>query len=106
VIVAVGDPVGLGLATSLARPGGNVTGLASYLPELGAKPLEVLKETIPDATRVVRFWNPTNPLHRPSSEGLTKAALSLAIEVQSLIRRIGTISATSVGAPTPVRLPA
>jgi putative ABC transport system substrate-binding protein len=52
VITNAGDPVGAGLVASLARPGGNITGLASLSPELNSKRLEVLKDTVPDLARV------------------------------------------------------
>jgi putative ABC transport system substrate-binding protein len=52
------DPVGTGFVASLARPGGNVTGLTGISPELSAKRLEVLKEIVPGLTRVAIIWNP------------------------------------------------
>jgi putative ABC transport system substrate-binding protein len=52
VMVAAGDPVGAGLVTSLARPGGNVTGLSSLGPELNTKRLEILKDAVPKLSRV------------------------------------------------------
>jgi len=52
IVVTLGDPVGSGLVASLAHPGGNVTGLSAFQPELGAKQLELLKETFPRVTRV------------------------------------------------------
>ena len=57
VIVAVGDPVASGLVTSLARPGGNITGLTILAPELSGKRLELLKEVVPNVTRVAFLWN-------------------------------------------------
>jgi putative ABC transport system substrate-binding protein len=57
VMVNVGDPVANGLVTSLARPGGNVTGLSSFGPELGTKRLEVLKDAVPKLARVGVLWN-------------------------------------------------
>jgi putative ABC transport system substrate-binding protein len=84
VIVAVGDPVRLGLAASLARPGGNVTGTASYLPELSGKPLEILAELVPGIKRVALLWNPANPLHAGALKDLEAAASSLGIQVQPL----------------------
>jgi putative tryptophan/tyrosine transport system substrate-binding protein len=58
VLLNVGDPVGLGLAVSLSRPGGNATGTASYGRELAAKILQVLKEIVPGIKRVGLGWNP------------------------------------------------
>src|SRR5262245_16355955 len=55
------DPVGAGLAASLARPGGNVTGPATFFPELGAKALLLLKEAWPGLSRVAVLWNSANP---------------------------------------------
>jgi len=57
VMVAAGDPVGTGLITSLARPGGNITGLATLTTELSGKRLELLKEAIPTLSRVAVLWN-------------------------------------------------
>jgi putative ABC transport system substrate-binding protein len=65
VFVAVADPVGLGLVASLARPGGNVTGLATIVPEgFNGKSLHLLKELVPQASRIAVLENPTNPMHR------------------------------------------
>ncbi|HEV8473102.1 MAG TPA: ABC transporter substrate-binding protein, partial [Methylomirabilota bacterium] len=63
VTVAVGDPVGAGLASSLARPGGNVTGLSQASTDLSGKWLEILKELVPRASRVAVLRNSGNPLH-------------------------------------------
>jgi len=56
VIAAAADPVGSGLVDSLASPGGNVTGLSIFAPELGGKRLELLKEAVPRITRVAFLW--------------------------------------------------
>ena len=61
IFVAVGDPVGTGVVASLARPGGNITGLTNISAELSAKLLELLKEVVPRLTRVAVLRNPTNP---------------------------------------------
>jgi putative tryptophan/tyrosine transport system substrate-binding protein len=82
VMVAVGDPVRLGLAAGLARPGGNLTGTASYLPELSGKPLEILTEIVPGIKRMALLWNPANPLHAGALKDLEAAASSLGIQVQ------------------------
>jgi putative ABC transport system substrate-binding protein len=60
----MGDPVGAGLIASLARPGGNVTGLSLLQPDLGGKRLEVLREAIPGLRRLAILGNFSNPPHR------------------------------------------
>ena len=78
------DPVGSGFVSSLARPGGNVTGLSTVRVELSGKRLELLKEAIPKLSRVAVFWNPTTP---GSAEGLKEievAAQSLGLKLQPL----------------------
>ena len=57
------DPVGSGFVASLARPGGNITGLATLAPELSGKQLELLKEIVPKLSRVAVFGNSTNPVN-------------------------------------------
>jgi putative ABC transport system substrate-binding protein len=67
VMAHAGDPVGAGLAASLAHPGGNVTGTTSMVPELGVKQVELLRELIPGLAKLGVIANPTNagaPLHR------------------------------------------
>jgi putative ABC transport system substrate-binding protein len=61
VMVLVADPVAFGFAASLARPGGNVTGFAFLLPELSGKRLELLKDAVPELSRVAVLWNDANP---------------------------------------------
>ncbi len=63
VMTGVGDPVKLGFVKSLSHPGGNMTGLASLLPELEGKSLQLLTELVPGLIRVAVFLNPDNPLH-------------------------------------------
>ena len=60
VMVSGGDPVASGYVASVARPGGNITGMSSLLPEMDAKLLALLKETVPKATRVAVLWNPNS----------------------------------------------
>jgi putative ABC transport system substrate-binding protein len=79
-----GDPVENGLATSLARPGGNVTGLASLSAELIAKRLELLKELLPGISRVAVFLFPTNPGTRPTVKALGVAGKALHLEMQRI----------------------
>jgi putative ABC transport system substrate-binding protein len=58
VFSGVSDPIGSGFIESLARPGGNITGFTNFMPTMGAKWLEVLKEIAPHVKRVVFMWNP------------------------------------------------
>ena len=60
VMATSGDPVGAGLVASLARPGGNVTGLSSVAPDLIGKQLQLLKEAVPQLSRVAIMYKPTN----------------------------------------------
>ena len=62
VMAAAGDPVATGLVDSLARPGGNITGLSQMNPELAGKRLELLKEIVPQLSRVAVFWNPQDQM--------------------------------------------
>jgi putative ABC transport system substrate-binding protein len=61
IVVGVGDAVGAGLVPSLARPGGNITGVSDLAPELAEKRLALLKEAVPELGRVAILWNPTTP---------------------------------------------
>jgi putative ABC transport system substrate-binding protein len=61
VMTNVGNPVETGLVASLARPGGNITGLSSMSPDITGKRLELLKEVVPALSRVAVLWNPANP---------------------------------------------
>ena len=80
----VTDPVELGLVTSLAHPGGNITGLTNLAPEVGGKRLELLKETVPNLSRVAVLGDPTSPSHAIGWRETESAAKSLGVQVQSL----------------------
>ena len=84
VMVNVGDPVALGLAASLARPGKNLTGLTSFGPELAAKRLALLKELVPEVKRIALLSNPGNPLTTHWLKGMEAAAPTLGVQLQSL----------------------
>ena len=84
VIPAVGDPVETGLAMSLARPGGNITGTSWGSLELAAKRLEFLKMAIPKATRVAVLWNPMNQSEPRQWNETQAAARALGVTLQSL----------------------
>jgi len=83
VAVAVSDPVGQGFVASLARPGGNVTGLATLFPELAVKRLGLLKEILPSVSRVAVLWNAANPGNVIILRGVQAAARTLGVTLQS-----------------------
>jgi putative ABC transport system substrate-binding protein len=76
------DPVKAGFVASLARPGGNVTGLALLATDVTVKRLEVLKEALPRASRVAVLMNPRNPSTAEQLAALRAAARALGVEVQ------------------------
>jgi putative tryptophan/tyrosine transport system substrate-binding protein len=84
VMGAAGDPVGSGLVASLARPGGNVTGMSLMAPDLGGKRLELLKELLPRLVRVAVLWNAANPYPAIVFKETHAAGRTLGVEVQSL----------------------
>ena len=84
VMTAAGDPLGSGLVASLARPGGNVTGMSLMAPDLGGKRLELLKELLPRLARVAVLWNAANPYAAIVFKETQAAGRTLGIEVQSL----------------------
>ena len=98
VMFAVSDPVGMGFIGSLARPGGNITGVTSGIPEgFMAKQLQLIKETIPNATRVGLLFNAANPLNyaTASARQLEGAAQALKMEFDKLeIRSADDIDST------------
>jgi len=73
------DPVGAGLVASLARPGGNLTGLSSLAPELSGKRLELLKRAVPGMTRVAVLWNAANPANTAAWHETQAAARALGL---------------------------
>jgi putative ABC transport system substrate-binding protein len=84
VMAYAGDPVGLGLVASLARPGGNVTGLSSLSDEVSTKRLELLKEIVPKLSRVAVLWNPQAASSARSWQAIQPAARELGIQLHSL----------------------
>jgi putative ABC transport system substrate-binding protein len=78
------DPIETGLIASLARPGGNITGMTEMAAQLSGKRLELLKEAIPALARVAVFWNPPNPAYGPVLRGLEAAAPLLRLKLQRL----------------------
>ncbi len=82
VFGAVGDPVATGVVPSLARPGGNVTGVSLLNTELSGKGLQLLKEAVPAASRVAVLWNSENPLHRGIRAATEAAAPTMKVGLQ------------------------
>ena len=85
VVLAVsGDPVATGLAASLARPGGNITGLSMISPELSGKRLELLMEAAPNSSRVGVLWDGTVPENRLDFRTMQNAAGIIGLKLESL----------------------
>jgi len=84
VMMQVGDPVGSGFVASLARPGGNITGLSGLAPELSGKRLELLKEVLPKLSRVAVFGTSTSPDNAQSLKEVELAARELKVQIQYL----------------------
>jgi len=91
VILFGADPDQSGFAKSLARPGGNITGMSQQNRELGVKRLELLHDVVPGMKRVAVLWDSSNPVMRPEWEATQKAARRLGIEA---------ISADGAGEPS------
>jgi len=87
VIVGFGSPVEVGLVGSLARPGGNVTGVSLLNTELSAKGLQLLKEALPKVSRVAVLWNSLNPQNALTLKETQVAAAALGVTLQPLAVR-------------------
>jgi putative tryptophan/tyrosine transport system substrate-binding protein len=83
VMAATGDLVAAGLAASLARPGGNVTGVSAMLLDLSAKRLELLKEAFPKVSLATVLWNPGRPDNKPEVSAMQAAAQALKVRLDS-----------------------
>lgn len=79
VMANIGDPVGAGFVASLARPGGNITGLSNMAEGVSAKWMELLKEAAPRTTRVAVLWDPKNIAHATMWKEIQEAARRLAV---------------------------
>jgi len=87
VIAQTGDAAATGLVTSLARPGGNVTGMTFFGPELAAKRLELLKEALPDLAQAGALITPENPMGKPYLAAMKLAAQPLKLELSEFAVR-------------------
>jgi putative ABC transport system substrate-binding protein len=84
IFYAVGDPVGSGIVASLARPGGNVTGLGGLGPGAATKQLELLREVVPKASRIATLFNPALPFHAAIAAEVEPAARSLGVTLRPI----------------------
>lgn len=95
VMTVVGDPIALGLTSSMSHPSRNITGFTNSSVSLAAKRLELLREIVPDLRKVAYLWVPLNPLTKQFGEQVRKAAEALGIELVSLPLTTGTDIATA-----------
>jgi putative ABC transport system substrate-binding protein len=84
VFLTHADPVGTGHVASLARPGGNITGLAILMTDLAPKGLELLISAVPVAKRIAVLWNPDTPSHTPALKAMEEAGRTLRVQLQAV----------------------
>ena len=87
VMAAAGDPVATGLISSLARPGGNITGVSGAAVETAGKRLEFVRELVPSVRRVAVLANETDPFAAPFAAQLGQSARSIGIEIEPILIR-------------------
>jgi putative tryptophan/tyrosine transport system substrate-binding protein len=98
VLWAVGDPVGLGLVTNVARPGGNITGVTELSTELTPKRLQLLKELVPDAARIAIVWNSSDRAMDLRAKEFATTATRLGVTMVPVpIRESGDIDGALAG---------
>jgi putative ABC transport system substrate-binding protein len=85
VMAPAGDPLAIGLVASLARPGGNITGISAAAAELAAKSLELIPEIVPGARRAGILANAHDPFTKPFLEALQKARPAVPLELQTIV---------------------
>jgi ABC-type uncharacterized transport system substrate-binding protein len=83
------DPVETGHVVSLARPGGNITGLALLQTEINRKGFEILVSAVPMAKRIAVLWNPGTPSHTPGLKAVEESARTLRVQLQAVVARTG-----------------
>jgi putative ABC transport system substrate-binding protein len=84
VVAIIGDLVAAGRVASLARPGGNITGLTDMSPELSAKRLELFMKIVPEVSHIAVLWNGTSPVKAADFRETQAAARALGVQLQSL----------------------
>jgi putative tryptophan/tyrosine transport system substrate-binding protein len=98
VLWGVGDPVGLGLITNIARPGGNITGVTELSTELTPKRLQLLKELVPDAARIAIVWNSSDRAMDLRAKEFATTATRLGVTMIPVpIRELGDIDGALAG---------
>jgi putative ABC transport system substrate-binding protein len=90
VFLSHADPIGSGHLGSLARPGGNITGLSLMMTETNAKLLELFKEAVPGLSRVAVIWDPATPSHGPGLNAVEVAGRALGLRIQPVAVRSAT----------------
>jgi putative ABC transport system substrate-binding protein len=90
IFVSHADPIGSGHVASLARPGGNITGLSLMMTETNAKGLELLKEAVPGLLRVAVVWDPATPSHKPGLNAVEVTGPALGLRIQPVAVRSAT----------------
>ena len=83
------DPIGTGHVVSLARPGGNITGLALLQTEINRKGFEILVSAVPMAKRIAVLWNPGTPSHTPGLKAVEESARTRRVQLQAVVARTG-----------------
>jgi putative ABC transport system substrate-binding protein len=100
VMTGTPDPVGQGLVASLAQPGGNITGVSLLMATLPGKQLELLKETVPQSTRVAVLANPASPVYAARMANLTVAADALGLHLHVVeVRRMEELETAFAAMP-------
>jgi putative tryptophan/tyrosine transport system substrate-binding protein len=98
IVMTGGDPVRAGIVASLARPGGNVTGLSDSTVDVSTKRLELLKEVVPKLSRVAILWNPANPTNPLQLKDTQTAAPGLGMTVYSVeVKEVGELERAFAG---------
>jgi putative ABC transport system substrate-binding protein len=90
IFVSHADPIGSGHVASLARPGGNITGLSLMMTETNAKLLELFKAAVPGLSRVAVIWDPATPSHGPGLNAVEVAGRALGLRLQEVAVRSAT----------------
>ena len=90
IFLSHADPLSSGHVKSLARPGGNATGLTVMMTETSVKGLELFKEAVPRLSRVAVVWDPATPSHGPALKAVEGAAPSLGLQIRSVAVRSAT----------------